>query len=103
MNWLKFITFICIVTKASYVLLTMNYFIRFMWAKTYQYHETFETINLFRKHIVSIFDWSKRMYTNNESHFVNYDVTCLMKQHEMNYFTDLINHFKSTDFLEQMM
>ena len=60
-------------------------------------------MNLFRKHIVSIFDWLKKVYMNNESHFVNYDVICLMKQHEMNHFTDSINHFKSTNFLKRMM
>ena len=103
MNWLKFITFIYIIIKTSYVLLTINYFIRFVWIKVYQYHETFETMILFRKHIISVFDWSKKVYTNNESHFVNYDVIYLMKQHEVSHFIDSINHFESTDFLKWMM
>ena len=103
MNWLEPITPICTATEASYVLLAVDYFTRFVWAKAYQYHEAFETMDLLREHIAPVFDWPKKVYTDNGPHFVNYDVTCLMKQHEVSHFTGPVSHPESTGLLERMV
>jgi len=50
MNWLKFITFIDLRIEAVYILLIVDYFSRFVWAKVYQFHTATKIVNMFQNH-----------------------------------------------------
>ena len=101
MNWLRSIQFVCTTIEALYVLLMMNYFNRFVWAKVYKNHTILKIMNMFWEHITSVFKWMADFYIDNGSHFVNYDMNLLLIEHEMSHFIDLVNHLNSTGLLER--
>ena len=103
MNWLESIISTCSIIEAKFILLVIDYFTRFFWAKTYRYHETFEIIDMLRDVITSIFEWMSDLYSNNDSYFVNHDVKVVLKEHEMSHFTDSISHSSSIDLLKRAM
>ena len=103
MNWLNFISFVCSIIEYVYILLVINFFVKFVWAKEYQFHKTFEIMNILKNVITFIIDWSKKIYTNNDFHFVNNDVIIVLKSHEINHFTKSINHSFSTKLLKRTM
>ena len=103
MNWLKSIISTCSTIEVKFILLVIDYFTRFLWAKAYRYHEAFEIIDMLRDVITSIFEWMSDLYSNNDSHFVNHDVRIVLKKHEMLHFTNSINHSSSIDLLKRAM
>ena len=103
MNWLKSIISTCSIIEVKFILLVIDYFTRFLWAKTYRYHEIFEMIDMLRDVIISIFEWMNNLYSNNDSHFVNHNVRIVLEEHEMSHFTDSISHSFSIDLLKRAM
>ena len=103
MNWLKSIISTCSIIETKFILLVIDYFTRFLWAKTYRHHEVFEIIDMLRDVITSIFEWMRNLYSNNDSHFVNHDVKTMLKEHEMSHFINLINDSFSIELLKRTM
>ena len=87
MNFMKSIFSACIATEVIYILLMMNYFTKFVWVKAYLTTKNETIINMLRDHIVLMFDWSKSVYSDNESYFVNNNVHAIYLEHEINQFT----------------
>ena len=56
---------------------------------------------MLRDVIASIFEWSTKFYSNNESHFVNNNVKTLLQVYGVNQFTELINYSTFTSFLKR--
>ena len=54
-DWLGLISPVCTVTGAAYVLLIVDYFSRFIWAKVYQSYTAYETINMLREYIAALY------------------------------------------------
>ena len=68
------ITPACSVTRVVYVLLVVDYFTRFIWAKSYLRHTSDEVIDIYKNNITPISGHSKVVYSDNGSHFVNHKV-----------------------------
>ena len=100
MNWLKPVIFVDLRIEAVYVLLIVDYFSRFVWAKVYQFHTATKIVNMFSNHIVSIFEMSATVYSDNDSHFVNKDVRELFREHEVVHYIDSIISSSFTELLE---
>ena len=100
-NWIDLIKFVCIIIDAVYILFIINYFNRFVWANAFKDHITIEIIYILRDVIASIFEWSIKFYSNNESHFVNNNVKTLLQIYNVNQFTKLINYLAFTNFLKR--
>ncbi len=97
MNWLRSVTFADLEIEVVYILLIVNYFSRFIWAKIYQFHTATKVVDMFQNHIVLIFEMFITVYSDNDSHFVNKDVRELFREHEVVHYTRLII---SSSFIE---
>lgn len=71
MDWVGSITFAYLIIGVVYILLMVNYFIRFIWAKSYIKYMADEVINIYENHISPIFSYNKAIYLDNGSHFIN--------------------------------
>ena len=100
-DWLGPIKPKCTATGALYVLLVVDYFSRFIWAQAFKDHTALEVIYMLRDVIAPIFGWPKGFYSDNGSHFVNYDVEALLQEHGVSQFTVPISHPASTGLLER--
>lgn len=65
---------ICLITGVVYILLVINYFIRFIWAKSYLKYMTGRVIDIYKNHILPIFDHSKAVQLDNGFYFINQKV-----------------------------
>lgn len=70
-DWAILITLTYSITRVMYVLLVVDYFTRFVWAKSYSKYIADEVIDIYKNHICLIFRHKKAMYSDNSSHFVN--------------------------------
>jgi len=96
MDWLGFIFFACTVTGSIYVLIIVDYFSRFVWAKPYRDYTRVETIDMYETHLAPIFGYPETAYSDNGSYFVNGDVQRLFKEYGVVRFTGPISHPSST-------
>ena len=101
MDFLGPISPACSVTGARYMLLVIDYFIRFVWAKAYADATNVEVIDMYENHISPIFGWPRGVYSDNGSHFVNQYVEALFSTHGVSHFTGPISHPSSTGMLER--
>jgi len=101
MDWLGPVTPADLGTGAAYVLLVVDYFSRFIWAKAYQFHTATEVVDMFQNHIAPIFGMPATVYSDNGSHFVNKDVRGLFREHGVVHYTGPITSPSSTGLLER--
>jgi hypothetical protein len=57
-DWLGPISLICTATGSAYVLLVVDFFSRFVWAKAYMQHTAYETIDMIREYIAPESYWT---------------------------------------------
>ena len=55
MDWLGPISPACSITGHQYILILIDYFSRFMWAKSYETHTADDVLDMFENHLTSIF------------------------------------------------
>lgn len=101
MDWLGPITPACSLTGHKYVLLMVDYFSRFAWAKSYTEHTNVEVRDMFENHISPIFGHPKGVYSDNGSHFVNEHVKVYFQNRGIIHHTGPISHPSSTGLLER--
>ena len=101
MDWLGPISPPCELTKAQYVLVMVDYFSRFVWAKAYVLHRGVEVCDMFENHLSPIFGYPKSVYSDNGSHFVNDELRRVFIDHGVTHFTGPITHPSSTGLLER--
>ncbi len=103
LNFLNFIRSTCSITRCRYILLEVNYFSRFVWARSYVYCTMTKSTNLMNNHIASVFEWLKVIYSNNDKHFVEYEFEKLLKEREVMHFTTSMSHSSSIELKERLM
>lgn len=101
MDWLGPITPACSLTCHSYILLFVNYFSHFVWAKSYEQHTAMEVIDMYKNHLSPIFGHPQRVYSDNRSHFVNKDVQPYFLNRGITHHTGPISHPSSIGLLER--
>ena len=101
MDWVGPITPACSITGVMYVLLVVDYFTRFVWAKGYLKHTADEVIDIYENHISPIFGHSEAVYSDNGSYFVNQKVQDYFQERGVTHFTGPVSHPSSTGLLER--
>lgn len=70
MDYVGPITPACTITGARYVLLVVDYFSRFVFARAFAEATQLTTLSMFFESIVPIFGWPMSVYCDNGSHFM---------------------------------
>lgn len=73
-NWISFIIPNWSIFEVVYVLLIVNYFLKFIRAKDYLKHMVNKVVDIYKNHISLIFGHNKAIYLDNGFHFVNQKV-----------------------------
>lgn len=60
-----------------------------------------KVVNLFYNYIISIFDYLKVLFTDNESYFTEKEITQFFKLHKVIHYTALILHSASVELIEK--
>jgi transposase InsO family protein len=103
LDFLSFIKLACAMIKCRYILIEVNYFSRFVWARSYVHCTMTKSIDLMNNLIASIFEWSRTLYSNNEKHFTRYDFEKLLKAKRVIHFIASITHSSSMRLIERMI
>ena len=101
MDWLGPINPPCSVTGFRYVLLIVDYFSRFIWARGFKDHIAEETRDMWEWTIALIFGFYKGLYLDNGPHFVNQTIANMCRTYGISYFIGPISHLSSTGLLER--
>ena len=101
LDWVGPITPACTVTGAVYILLMVDYFSRFLWAKAYTKHTAQEVVDLHENHVSPVFGHPRAVYTDNGSHFVNQIMKDYYRDRGITHYTGPISHPSSTGLLER--
>lgn len=100
LKWVGLITPACTITRAVYILLMVDYFSWFLWAKAYTKHTMQEVIDLHENHMSPIFGYPWVVYTDNRNHFVNELIKNYYEDCGITHYTRSISHLLSTRLLE---
>ena len=92
MDWLGPICPACAITGHQYILILVDYFSRFTWAKLYLNHTADDVIDMYENILSPIFGQPEAGYSDNGSHFVNEKVTAYFQQRGITHFTRPISH-----------
>ena len=101
MDWLGPIFSACTATGYKYILIVVDYFFRFVWAKAYVEHEGKKTVHMYKHYICFIFGFSRSVYSDNGSYFVNQWVERLFREHGVTHYTGPISHPFFTGLMER--
>ena len=101
LDWVGPIMPTCTITGVVYILLMIDYFSRFLWAKGYTKHTAQEVVDLHENHVFLIFGHPRAVYTDNGSHLVNELVRDYYRNCEITHYTGPISHASSTGLLER--
>ena len=91
----------CSLTGNTYILIGVDYFSRFMWAKSYRYHTQAEVIDFFACYVVPIFGWPRTVYSDGGSHFTGQDTEAMLTQHNVQHLIGPVSHPQSTGLAER--
>lgn len=103
LNFLDLIKPACAMIECRYILLRVDYFSRFVWARLYVHCTMTESTDLMINLIASIFEWSRAIYSDNDRHFVKYEFEQLLKSRRVSHFTTSVTHSSSIGLIERMI
>lgn len=89
------------ITRVMYILLVVDYFIRFVQAKGYLKYIADEVFDIYKNHIFPIFGHSKTIYSDNGSHFINQNIYNYFQKRGFMHFMKQVSHPLSTRLLKQ--
>lgn len=101
MDWLGPISPACSKTGHQYILILIDYFSRFMWAKLYETHMADDVLDMFENHLTPIFGHPAAAYSDNGSQFVNEKVSRYFEERGVTHCTGPISHPSSTGLMER--
>ena len=91
----------CEITRAAYVLLVVDYFSRFVWAKAYISANQEAVHDFWIDTLVSIFGFPGDLYTDNGSHFIGSETVSLFESHGTHVSQAPISHPSSVGLIER--
>jgi transposase InsO family protein len=91
---------VCHGTNSKYVILIVDYFSRFAWAKAVEGNDG-ETAVQFLLEVVKILGWPSAVYSDNGSHFVQGRFPALLKEHGVRHFPAPKSHPSSVGLIEK--
>lgn len=91
----------CEVTGAAYVLIVIDYFSRFVWARACENADQAAVHALWVDVIAPVFGWPVSLYTDNGSHFTGSETVSLFESHGTYLATAPISHPSSVGLVER--
>jgi hypothetical protein len=91
----------CEVTGHVYILVVIDYFSRFLWARGMQKADQLSTMKALLDHVFPIVGWPLTVYTDNGSHFTGAMITKMWKDHGVIHFPSAISHPQSVGLSER--
>ena len=91
----------CEATGATYILLVVDYFSRFVFGAALGKADQQSTMRFFVDKVVPIVGWPKSVYTDNGSHFTGSAIRKMWEDHRVMQFTAAISHPQSVGLSER--
>ncbi len=91
----------CPLTSAAYIIIAVDYFTRFIWAKAYPVHTQHETLDFLETHVTPAFGWPAALYTDNGGHFVLPLLKKTYEQHGVAHYTTSITKPSAVGLIER--
>jgi hypothetical protein len=91
----------CGSTGCRYIIMAIDYFTRFVFARPCRNADQATTMEFLCDHIVPIFGWPKIIYSDNGGHFVGEDARNLLKAHGVVQISAPISHPESVGLAER--
>jgi hypothetical protein len=101
LDFLGLISLPCKCTGAKYMLIAIDYFIRYVWIRPYRSADRKAIISLFDNFIIPNFGYSHSLYTDNGSQFVGDPVTNYFTEKSVQYYSVPISHLSSVRLIER--
>jgi hypothetical protein len=70
---------VCDGTKSKYVILVVDYFSRYAWARAVEANDGEAAVKFLMEEVVKVFGWPSAVYSDNGSHFVQGEFAALLK------------------------
>lgn len=91
----------CKATKAKYILIIVDYFLRFVWAQTYIQVNQAAMHLMWLDIIVSTFGFPLCIFNSNGTHFTCLEIIMFSKNHDTTQIFVSITHFLLVRLVEQ--
>jgi hypothetical protein len=91
----------CDGTKSKYVILAVDYFSRFAWARAVEANDGETAVKFLMEEVVKVFGWPSAVYSDNGSHFVQGDFAALLKANGIKHFPAPKSHPSSVGLIER--
>ena len=90
----------CEVTGHVYILVVIDYFSRFLWARGMLKADQLSTMKALLDHVFPIVGWPLTVYTDSGTHFTGAMITKMWKDHGVIYFSSVISYPQSVGLSE---
>ena len=91
----------CKATGCVYILIVVDYFSRFLWARGVQKADQVSTIKALLEHVFPVVGWPLTVYTDNGSHFTGALISKMWDDHGVIHFPSAISHPQSVGLSER--
>jgi transposase InsO family protein len=88
-------------TNSKYVILVVDYFSRFAWARAVEHNDGETAAQFLLEEVVKTFGWPSAVYSDNGSHFVQGKLPALFKEHGVRHFPAPKSHPSSVGLIEK--
>jgi hypothetical protein len=92
---------VCEGTNNRYVILVVDYFSRFAWARAVECNDGATAVRFLLEEIVKVFGWPASVYSDNGSHFVQGEFPALLKKNGIRHFPAPKSHPSSVGLIEK--
>lgn len=101
MDFIGPITPACSITGAKYVLIIVDYFSRFLFARPLAEATMQTTMDVILNHVVPITGWPRSIYSDNGSHFTGKEIQDMFARFGVTHFSAAISHPSAVGLAER--
>lgn len=100
-DYIGLITPTCEVTGSRYILIIVDYFSRFLFARPLPDTTMQSTMDVILNHVSPVVGWPKSIYSDNGSHFTGKDIQDMFVQFGVTHFPAAISHPSAVGLAER--
>ena len=101
MDYIGPITPTCVVTGLKYILMIVDYFSRFLFARPLEDATMHSTMEVILNHVTPITGWPRSVYSDNGSHFTGKDIKDMFERFGVTHFSAAISHPSAVGLAER--
>lgn len=101
MDYIGPITPSCSVTGSKYILIIVDYFSRFLFARPLEDATMHSTMEVILNHVTPITGWPRSVYSDNGSHFTGKDIEDMFERFGVTHFSAAISHPSAVGLAER--